>query len=100
MSKETPQVVAAPAQPPVQELTSEQEILVLRQAHDFFGNFNAVPGFTATKWGQALDAIALVANSLISKAGLIAPAPAVSETSETSAALEGEVVQDSVQVSS
>lgn len=70
MSEET---ATPPVAPPVQELTPDQEIQVLRSAHEFFGNFNGVPGFAATKWGQALDAIALVANSLISKAGLLAP---------------------------
>jgi len=76
MSKKTKEAAA----PQVQELTAEQEIQVLRQAHEFFGNFNAVPGFAASKWGQALDAIALVANSLIKKAGLLTPE--VSEPSE------------------
>jgi hypothetical protein len=48
-------------------LTSEQEINALRAAHQFFSNFDRVPGFLANQWSQALDTIAVVANSLIGK---------------------------------
>lgn len=48
-------------------LTTEQEIGALRAAHQFFSNFDRVPGFLASQWSQALDTIAVVANSLINK---------------------------------
>lgn len=48
-------------------LTAEQEINALRAAHQFFSNFDRVPGFLANQWSQALDTIAVVANSLIGK---------------------------------
>lgn len=48
-------------------LTTEQEINALRAAHQFFSNFDRVPGFLASQWSQALDTIAVVANSLIGK---------------------------------
>jgi len=48
-------------------LTTEQEINALRAAHQFFSNFDRVPGFLTNQWSQALDAIAVVANSLIGK---------------------------------
>ena len=50
-------------------LTAEQEINALRAAHQFFSNFDRVPGFLANQWSQALDTIAVVANSLIGKHG-------------------------------
>lgn len=48
-------------------LTTAQEINALRAAHQFFSNFDRVPGFAANQWSQALDTIAVVANSLINK---------------------------------
>ena len=48
-------------------LTTTQEINALRAAHQFFSNFDRVPGFAASQWSQALDTIAVVANSLINK---------------------------------
>lgn len=53
--------------PPSPTLTIEQEINALRATHQFFSNFDRVPGFAANQWAQALDTIALVANSLINK---------------------------------
>lgn len=49
-------------------LTTEQEIQALRSVHEFLSEFDRVPGFLANKWSQALDTIAVVANSLIGKA--------------------------------
>jgi len=49
-------------------LTSEQEIQALRSVHEFLSSFDRVPGFLANKYSQALDTIAIVANSLIGKA--------------------------------
>jgi hypothetical protein len=49
-------------------LTSEQEIQALRSVHEFLSSFDRVPGFLASKWSQALDTVAIVANSLIGKA--------------------------------
>lgn len=49
-------------------LTSEQEIQALRSVHEFLSSFDRVPGFLANKWSQALDTVAIVANSLIGKA--------------------------------
>lgn len=51
-----------------QQLTSEQEIQTLRNVHTFLTNYDRVPGSLANQWAQVLDAIALVANSLIAKA--------------------------------
>lgn len=69
---------AAPKAPSAQDLASqipdlsaEDEIKALRAAHDFFGSYSNVPGFAASAWGNALDNIAHVANSLIKKAGLL-----------------------------
>lgn len=59
------------AQPQIQELSAQDEIAALRSAHDFFGSYQNVPGFAAAQWGRALDTIALVANSLISKGGFL-----------------------------
>lgn len=61
---ETPEVTVTT---PPQKLSTEQEISTLRAAHQFFSNFDRVPGFAANQWSQALDAIAVVANSLIAK---------------------------------
>ena len=49
-------------------LTAEQEIAALRSVHDFLTKFDRVPGFLANQWSQALDTVAVVANSLIKKA--------------------------------
>ncbi len=49
-------------------LTSEQEIQALRSVHEFLSSFDRVPGFLTNKWSQALDTVAIVANSLIAKA--------------------------------
>ena len=73
---ETPEVAVST---PV--LTAEQEINALRAAHQFFSNFDRVPGFLASQWSQALDTIAVVANSIISK-----NSPAAANTTDESAA--------------
>lgn len=52
---------------PLQKLTAEQEINALRSVHQFLSSFDRVPGALATTFGQALDTIAVVANSLIAK---------------------------------
>jgi hypothetical protein len=62
-------------------LTAEQEINALRAAHQFFSNFDRVPGFAANQWSQALDTIAVVANSLIDKTNGKTP-----DTTDTDAA--------------
>mgnify|MGYP006943718901 CR=1 FL=1 len=86
MSKKTKTAPAATAtptpapQPQIQELSPEQEINALRAAHQFFGNFPNVPGHAAANWGQALDALAIVANSLIKKAGLLGPSAPTDES--------------------
>jgi hypothetical protein len=61
---ETPEVTI---KTPTKTLNAEQEISALRAAHEFFSNFDRVPGFAANQWSQALDTIAVVANSLIAK---------------------------------
>lgn len=63
---ETQEATAEVAQPSP-TLTTTQEINALRAAHQFFSNFDRVPGFAANQWSQALDTIAVVANSLINK---------------------------------
>lgn len=65
-----------------QKLTAEQEINALRSVHEFLTQFDRVPGFLANKWSQALDAVAVVANSLIAKA---TEANAASTTDATTA---------------
>ena len=70
MAKNKKASAAAPQQAapvPAQKLTAEQEVGALRAAHSFFSNFDRVPGSFANPWAQALDAIAIVANSLIAK---------------------------------
>lgn len=52
---------------PTQVLSVEQEIGALRRVHEFMASFDRVPGSHAAQWGQALDTIAVVANSLIEK---------------------------------
>jgi hypothetical protein len=64
-------------------LTAEQEINALRAAHQFFSNFDRVPGFLANQWSQALDTIAVVANSLIGKNGPATPADTSAEAADT-----------------
>lgn len=59
-STDTPQVKVEP-------LTQEQEINALRNVHTFLSSYDRVPGALANQWAQVLDAVALVANSLISK---------------------------------
>jgi hypothetical protein len=61
------QEAAAEAAAPSPTLTTTQEINALRATHQFFSNFDRVPGFAANQWSQALDTIAVVANSLINK---------------------------------
>lgn len=61
------------------ELTLEHEINFLREAHQFFAQYQGVPGIVAFQWGVALDKIARVANSVISKAGLLEPKPQAPE---------------------
>ena len=59
----------ATEQPTATPITAEQEINGLRAVHQFFANYDRVPGFLANQWSQALDTIAVVANSLIAKNG-------------------------------
>jgi hypothetical protein len=73
------------------ELTAEQEIQALRNVHQFLSNFDRVPGFLSNKWAKALDAIAVVANSLIAK-----NAPATSETDADLAAASTESAESVV----
>ena len=65
---ETSETTEQPTPTPT-PLTSEQEINALRAVHQFFANYDRVPGFLANQWSQALDTIAVVANSLIAKNG-------------------------------
>ena len=82
----TPEVsVATPT------LTTAQEINALRAAHQFFSNFDRVPGFAASQWSQALDTIAVVANSLINKTN--GAQPDVADTTETMSATDTSVTQ-------
>jgi hypothetical protein len=69
--EETAKVTTAveTTKPPV-ALNDAQEVGYLRAAHEFFTNFDRVPGGFANGWAQALDAIAIVANSLIAKQSL------------------------------
>jgi hypothetical protein len=82
---ETAEVTEAPVT--VQALTAEQEIAALRSVHTFLSTFDRVPGSMATTWGQALDTIAVVANSLIAKN---APATTETTTSATSSAADAD----------
>lgn len=66
-----------------QTLTSEQEINALRSVHEFFSQFDRVPGFLANKWSQALDTVAVVANSLIAKATANGTTTTSTETAES-----------------
>lgn len=80
----TENTVTTPADLPV--LTADQEIAALRSVHDFLSKFDRVPGFLANQWSQALDTVAVVANSLIRKAtenGTITTETAETETAET-----------------
>lgn len=69
-------------------LTTEQEINALRAAHQFFSNFDRVPGFLASQWSQALDTIAVVANSLIGK-----HAPSATTTTDADESADTTVTQ-------
>lgn len=71
-------------------LSAEQEINALRAAHQFFSNFDRVPGFLANQWSQALDTIAVVANSLIGKH---APTATSAEGTDDSATTDTTVTQ-------
>ena len=73
-----------------QTLTTEQEINALRSVHEFLSQFDRVPGFLANKWSQALDTIAVVANSLIAKAN---PATGTETTTETAESADTSVTQ-------
>lgn len=64
-------------------LTSEQEINALRAAHQFFSNFDRVPGFLTNQWSQALDTIAVVANSLIGKSTATTTEDTTTTTTDT-----------------
>ena len=57
----------ATEQPAPKILTAEQEIVALRAVHQFLNAFDRVPGSLASQWGQAVDTVAVVANSLIAK---------------------------------
>lgn len=46
-------------------MTLEQQIAILKSVHTFFSTFDRVPGLLASDWGNNLNALALVANSLI-----------------------------------
>ena len=81
-STETAAEVSVSAPP----LTTEQEINALRAAHQFFSNFDRVPGFLASQWSQALDTIAVVANSLISKNPSSTTSETTAESADTSVA--------------
>ena len=78
----TTEATSAPEVTTTPSLTTEQEINALRAAHQFFSNFDRVPGFLTNQWSKALDTIAVVANSLIGKANLGAT---TSETTEVTA---------------
>jgi hypothetical protein len=76
-----------------QILTAEQEIQALRNVHQFLSQFDRVPGFLTNKWSKALDAIAIVANSLIAKNSPEVSADAdASSTEGTEATAESQVV--------
>lgn len=73
MSSDTTQTVSTTDEttevaPEIPSLTAEQEINALRSVHEFLSSFDRVPGFLTNKWSQALDTVAVVANSLIAKA--------------------------------
>lgn len=61
---------AAPAAKPEQmvidtkNVSPEQRVAILRHVHTFFATFDRVPGSLASQWGNALDALAVVANAL------------------------------------
>lgn len=76
-------------------LTAEQEINALRSVHQFFGNFDRVPGFLSSQWSQALDSIAVVANSLIAKAN---PEAFLTPGDETTTNTTEETVVESAEV--
>lgn len=76
-----------------QTLTSEQEINALRSVHEFLSQFDRVPGFLANKWSQALDTVAVVANSLIAKATANGTATTSTETTESAESADTSVTQ-------
>ena len=55
------------AQPQQRSLNKQEQIQALTAAHRFFSDFDRVPGSAANVWAQALDTIAVVANSLIAE---------------------------------
>ena len=69
------------SQTSIPTLTAEQEISALKAVHQFLSAFDRVPGALANQWAQALDTVAVVANSLISKTKV--PENETSETSQT-----------------
>lgn len=72
--------------PELPKLTSEQEISALRSVHQFLAEYDRVPGSLASKWSQALDTIAVVANSLIGKAqerGELSPPTAAADANDS-----------------
>lgn len=74
-------------------LTTEQEINALRAAHQFFSNFDRVPGFLANQWSQALDTVAVVANSLIAKTTAASSSSESTTASATADAADSTVTQ-------
>lgn len=74
-------------------LSAEQEINTLRAVHQFLSNFDRVPGFMTSQWSQALDAIAVVANSLISKTPQAAESAETVVNTDTDAEAAAAVVQ-------
>lgn len=80
---ETTQEAEVTATPELPTLTTEQEIAALRSVHDFLSKFDRVPGFLANQWSQALDTVAVVANSLIKKATENTTTTETQETEQT-----------------
>lgn len=46
------------------KISKEEQLKMLKTAHDWFSNFNHVPGAIAAQYAQALDLIALVNNAI------------------------------------
>jgi len=62
---------AAPAQPMVidaNNVSAEQRLAILKHVYGFFSAYDRVPGALASQWGNALDALAVVVNSLTTEA--------------------------------
>jgi hypothetical protein len=93
-TEETTTTSTETAATPIQKLTADQEIQALRVAHQFFSTFDRVPGFLANQWSQALDAVAVVANSLIAKS--VPETTETTETTETSSTSSEEAVGESL----